>query len=82
MTPEEALHKVVDLVGGQTALANLLSEKTGRSIRQQHIWNWLHRDGGLPAAYAPLVHSLCQELGEAITCSDLCPDFYPAGEMA
>jgi hypothetical protein len=77
MTPEEALHKAVIAVGGQTALANFLSSKTGRSIRQQHIWNWLNRDGGLPAAYAPLVKSLCEELGEFISCSDLCPDFYP-----
>lgn len=80
MTPEEALQKAVEIVGGQTALANVLSDKTGRSIRQQHIWNWLNRDGGLPAAYAPLVQSLCEELGEGISCCDLCPDFYPADE--
>lgn len=82
MTREQALQKVVEIIGGQTALANVLSDRTGRSIRQQHIWNWLNRDGGLPAAYAPLVQSLCKELGEDIPCSYLCPEFYPVGELA
>lgn len=77
MTPEEALNRVVEIVGGQTALANAVSKKTGRSIRQQHVWNWLHRDGGIPAAYAPFLESLCHEHGEEISCSLLCPDFYP-----
>jgi len=79
MTPEEALRKAVEVVGGQTAMARALSVKTGRSIRQQHIWNWLNRDGGLPAAYAPLVQSLCRELGEELSCGYLCPGFYPEG---
>ncbi len=77
MTPEEALLKVVTIVGGQTALANAISLKTGRTIRQQHVWNWVNRDGGIPAAYAPFVESLCRELGEEIPCSYLCPDFAP-----
>lgn len=77
MTPEEALRKAVEVMGGQTAMARALSVKTGRSIRQQHIWNWLNRDGGLPAAYAPLVQTLCRELGEELSCSYLCPGFYP-----
>ena len=78
MTPEEVLLKVVNIVGGQTALANAVSQKTGRSIRQQHVWNWINRDGGIPAAYAPFVEVLCREYGEEISCSCLCPDFYPA----
>ncbi len=78
MTPEEALLKVVNIVGGQTALANAVSQKTGRTIRQQHVWNWINRDGGIPAAYAPLVEALCREYGEEISCCRLCPDFYPA----
>ena len=77
MTPEEALCRAVEVIGGQTAMARALSVKTGRSIRQQHIWNWLNRDGGLPAAYAPLVQTLCRELGEELSCYSLCPDFYP-----
>jgi DNA-binding transcriptional regulator YdaS (Cro superfamily) len=80
MNPEEALNKAVEIVGGQTALAKVLSVKTGRGIRQQHIWNWLNRDGGLPAAYAPLVQSLCEEHGGSISCNDLCPEFFPLGE--
>lgn len=77
MSPEEALNRVVKIVGGQTALASAISQKTGRSIKQQHVWNWLNRDGGIPAAYAPLVKLLCREYGEEISCSHLCPDFYP-----
>ena len=76
MTPEEALNRVVAIVGGQTALANAVSKKTGRSIRQQHVWNWLNRDGGIPAAYAPFLESLSKEYGEEVSCRALCPDFY------
>lgn len=77
MTPKEALQTVVEVLGGQTALATALSKRTGRCIKQQHVWNWLNRDGGIPAAYAPLVESLCKERGMSISCSHLCPRFYP-----
>ncbi|TNF06413.1 MAG: hypothetical protein EP323_05130 [Gammaproteobacteria bacterium] len=77
MSPIEALQLVVDALGGQTALARALSQQTGRSVRQQHIWNWLNRDGGIPPAYAPLIVSLSKKHGLTITCSLLCPAFYP-----
>lgn len=77
MTPIEALQSVVEALGGQTALARALSQQTGRSVRQQHIWNWLNRDGGIPPAYAPLIVNLCEKRGLHITCALLCPAFYP-----
>lgn len=79
MTPVEALQCVVEALGGQTALANALSNRTGRPVRQQHVWNWLNRDGGIPPAYAPLIEAMCKERGLNIDCSLLCPGFYPPG---
>jgi len=76
MTPVEALQCVVEAFGGQSALAKAISKRTGRNIKQQHVWNWLNRDGGLPPAYAPLIESLCRERNLHITCSHLCPAFY------
>ncbi len=76
MTPVEALQAVVDALGGQTALARALSTQTGRSVRQQHVWNWLNRDGGIPPAYAPLIVNMCKKHGLQISCALLCPAFY------
>ena len=36
------LQRAVDKVGGQSALADAIGRK------QQHIWNWLNRPGGVP----------------------------------
>ncbi|WP_461481392.1 YdaS family helix-turn-helix protein [Porticoccus sp.] len=79
MTPVEALQCVIEASGGQTALAKALASRTGRPVRQQHVWNWLNRDGGIPPAYAPLIEAMCKERGLNIDCSLLCPGFYPPG---
>lgn len=49
-TPKEALLKVVELAGGQSALARELSTEA-RPIRQGHVWAWINRDGLLPPEF-------------------------------
>ncbi len=45
----DALQRAINYVGGQTALAALLSDLTGRTIRQSHVHNWLVRNKKIPA---------------------------------
>ncbi|MCB1667613.1 MAG: YdaS family helix-turn-helix protein [Porticoccaceae bacterium] len=76
MTPVEALRKAIKIIGGQTATARAISRKTGVLIRQQHVWNWLNRDGGVPPEYAPILEEVTREMGVALTREQLCPQFY------
>jgi DNA-binding transcriptional regulator YdaS (Cro superfamily) len=43
----DALKKAVDVAGGQSNLARAIG------VKQQHVWNWLNRDGK-PAAESVL----------------------------
>ncbi|MBJ7539093.1 helix-turn-helix domain-containing protein [Marinomonas transparens] len=40
-----AIAKAVQIVGSQTALANILG------VKQAHVWNWLHLHKRSPAKY-------------------------------
>lgn len=64
------LKKAIRIAGGQSALARAC----GGSVRQQHIWNWLNRDGKVPAE-----HVLAIERATAgrVTRHQLRPDIYP-----
>ena len=79
MTPVEALRKAIRTIGGQTATALVISEKTGRNIRQQHVWNWLNRDGGVPPEYAVVLEEIILLQGGSLTRQQLCPKFYGSG---
>lgn len=72
MTPKEALQKAVDVLGGQTALA----EACGGKVRQQHVWNWLNRDGRLPDRYALRVQRATERKGCAVRADHLCPEAF------
>ena len=78
MTPTEALRKAITILGGQTATARAISQKTGITIKQQHVWNWLNRDGGVPPEYAPIIEEIAAEQGVTLTRRQLCPQFYRA----
>lgn len=62
------------IVGGQVALARLLSDITGRPIKQQHVWNWIHRGDTIPAELAIPIERATD--GE-ITRHEVRPDIYP-----
>lgn len=45
MTPEQkALVEAINAAGGQSELARKLSISSGKLIKQQQVWNWLHRE--------------------------------------
>jgi len=63
-TPRDALKEAIDFCGGQAALAASLG------LRQQHIWNWLNRDGSaIPAQYCPSIERVT-----GVRCERLRPD--------
>lgn len=68
---EKPLEKAIRLAKGQTALANLI----GKNVKQPHVWNWLHRDGGIvpPEHVLPIAKGLEWQ----ITPHELRPDIYP-----
>lgn len=68
---EMPLERAIKIANGQTALAKVI----GGEVKQPHVWNWLHRDGGrVPAEH---VIALCSGLNWKITPHELRPDIYP-----
>jgi DNA-binding transcriptional regulator YdaS (Cro superfamily) len=56
----------VDAAGGQAALAAAIG------VKQQHVWNWLNREGArVPAEHCPAIERATQG---AVRCEDLRPD--------
>lgn len=78
MTPLEALNKAVDELGGQTAFARVC----GPLVKQQHVYNWLNRDGQLPEKYAVKIHKACVLKGSVVRAWHLCPDAFSEGDIA
>ncbi len=72
MTNLDALRKAVDVLGGQTAMADLLGPK----VKQQHVWNWLNRDKRLPERYAMRVHRATEAKGTLVPAWELCPEAF------
>lgn len=70
---QEALQRAVEIVGGQTALA----EKLG--VKQGHIWYWLNKANRAPAEQAIAIEAAT---GGQVTRHQLRPDIYPAEKVA
>lgn len=81
MTPLEALAKAVDVLGGQSALARACSTDR-KTVRQQHVFNWLNRDKALPAIHAIRVHRATADAGCPVYAWELCPDAFSEGDVA
>lgn len=60
------LHRAVAAAGSQTELARRIN------VTQAHIWNWLNRDGKVPAE-----HVLPIERATGVSRHELRPDLYP-----
>jgi len=61
------LEMILQRVGGQTKLANMLG------LKQQHVYGWLNRGGGnVPAEYVMKIES-----ATGIPCWEIRPDLYP-----
>ncbi len=49
MTPEQsALQAAIAVADGQSELARKLTAISERPIKQQQVWNWLHREKRTP----------------------------------
>jgi DNA-binding transcriptional regulator YdaS (Cro superfamily) len=70
-----ALERAIGTMGGQSAMARVLAERTGKPIRQGHIWAWIHRTKKVPPEIAPHIEAATEELGERVGREELCPDF-------
>lgn len=64
----KALEKAIELAGSQAELARRLGKK------QAHIWNWLHRDGRVPADMAIAIENA---VDGQVTRHELRDDLYP-----
>lgn len=65
------LELAIARAGGQTALANQVG------VKQPHIWNWLHRNGRVPAERVIAV-----EAATGVPRHELRPDIYPPENQA
>jgi DNA-binding transcriptional regulator YdaS (Cro superfamily) len=70
----EALRRATEIVGGQSALARAISERTEGKIKQGHIWYWLSEEGApFPAEYCAAVEAAT---AGAVTRAQLRPDLF------
>ena len=68
------LEKIVDLVDGQVALAEVLATEE-EPIKQAHVWRWLNTTAeGIPAKH---VIRACRAVNWQVTPHQLRPDVYP-----
>lgn len=66
MAQQSALKQAIKRAGSQAELARRIGKK------QQHIWNWLHRDERIPAEVV-----LPIEAATGVSRNALRPDLYP-----
>ena len=64
------LEAAVAAVGGQSALARLLSTEE-KTVRQGHVWAWIHRERRVPAE-----HVLAIEAATGVSRHLLRPDVF------
>lgn len=76
-----ALNRAIKAIGGQAALARELANRSGRPIRQGHVWAWLYRTKRVPPEIAPHIEAATEKVGKRVSREDLCPDF-PWGKPA
>ena len=72
VTPEQsALLEAINAAGGQSELARKLTAIAPKAIKQQQIWNWLHREKKAPPSKVALI-----EMVTGIARSKLRPYLY------
>jgi DNA-binding transcriptional regulator YdaS (Cro superfamily) len=72
----------IDLAGGQTALAEKLTDQAlnsgllpkGKKVSQQSVSNWVLRHKQSPSKYAALIAAI---VNQKVTANQLRPDLYP-----
>lgn len=74
MSAYESLKKAIEIAGGQTALARDVSTLSGKAVKQQQVYNWLHREKRCSRYFARFVE---EAVDHKVTKEQLCPDLYP-----
>lgn len=69
-----ALVEAVRLIGGQTHLAKILTQATGKPVSQQWVWSVVNRDHRVPAEWCIAIE---EAAAGQVTRHDLRPDLYP-----
>lgn len=81
----KALERAIELCGTQAELASRVAAfKQNPKIKQAHVWNWLNRDGQVPADMVLAIEAATHdEHGRPkVTRHDLRPDLYPEEKAA
>lgn len=71
---KNSLRALIQSAGGQTKLARRLSTEH-KKCSQSKVWNWLNRNGRVPAAWVLRVHECYPDF----SLHSLRPDLYPPG---
>lgn len=72
MTPvQKALTEAINAAGSQSELARRLTEISGRPVKQQQVWNWLHREKRPPVKQSQFIERVT-----GITKERLRPDVF------
>lgn len=70
LSPEkEALQRAATVLGGRSAMAELLGYQDHRSL-----WPYFQPDRRFPAEHCPTIESATRAKGQAVTCEELRPD--------
>lgn len=69
------IKRAIEIVGGQTELAKAV----GGTCKQQHVWNWLHRDTEITLENALKIE---RATGGKVTQAQLRPDLFPAEKVS
>lgn len=84
--PVGALKRAIEIAGSQAELARRVAATTGNAkVKQAHVWNWLNRDGEVPAEMVLAVEAatLDEKTGRPrVLRNDLRPDLYPENVAA
>ena len=71
------LRRVIELVGGQVALAAAIRQRIpGCKVSQAHVWKWLNR-AKCPVPPAEYVCAMAEAVDYEVTPHQLRPDVYP-----
>jgi DNA-binding transcriptional regulator YdaS (Cro superfamily) len=68
VSSETAIQRAVNIVGGQTKMAEILG------VSQPRVWNWVHRDRNIPAEY---VMRVSEAVEGKIQPHEFLPDVFP-----
>jgi DNA-binding transcriptional regulator YdaS (Cro superfamily) len=71
----DAVQRAVTACGGQSALAEKLTEIAGRHIRQGHVWGWLMGRKRVTSEPALWIEEATRLSDDPVTAEELCPSF-------